>query len=109
MAEVMSKADFCSCLDTLKKYTAWENTLYDNGIDLCGTPVAELAEKLQAAMCGFNSDWSYDSKLDFDWILEWSFDNIPRTQKRHGKLWLIDTPEDLYEFLVFMNANGWEA
>jgi hypothetical protein len=109
MAQVMNKTDFCNCLETLRKYTFWENTLYNNGIDLTNTPVADLVEKLQLAMCGFDLEWSYDKKLGFDWIIEWTFNNAEYIwQKRHGKEWFLKEPETLYEFLVFMNECGWE-
>ena len=109
MPQVMNKEDFCSCLETLRKYAAWENTMYLNGIDLGGTPVADLAEKLQLAMCGFNFEWSYDKKLGFDWIIEWTFNkDAYATQMRHGKEWFLEEATDLYDFLVFMNTHGWE-
>ena len=110
MAEVLNKKDFCNCLETLQKYAAWENTMYQNGIDLCTTPVADLAEKLQIVMCGFNLDWAYDKKLGFDWIIEWTFNNAEAwvAQTRHGVEWLLEDAETLYDFLVFMNERGWE-
>jgi hypothetical protein len=109
MAQVMNKHDFCSCIETLCKYSAWEKLMYDNGLDFTGTPVAELAEKLWAAMCGFNPEWAYDKKLEFDWIIEWSF-NPERYeyQTRHGRKWTLTSAEILYDFLVFMNEHGWE-
>ena len=109
MGRIMSKADFCSCLDTLKKFSAWDAKMYENGIDLCNTPVGELAEKLQLAMCGFNYDWSYDKKLEFDWICEWTFNPEAYVyQTRHGRDWSLMDASILYDFLVFMNEHGWE-
>ena len=106
---IISKKDFCTCLETLRKYAAWENTLYSSGIDLGSTPVNELAEKLQLAMCGFSTSWSFDKKLEFDWIIEWAFDpEAYIAQTRHGKEWLLDDASVLYDFLVFMNEHGWE-
>jgi hypothetical protein len=109
MAQVMNKTDFCNCLETLRKYSAWENTLYTTGIDLSATPVSDLAEKLQLAMCGFNVKWSFDEKLEFDWIIEWAFNpEAYINQTRHGKEWLLEDAGTLYDFLVFMNDLGWE-
>ena len=109
MAQVMNKSDFCNCLRTLRKYSECESAMYENGIDLCVTPVNELAEKLQLAMCGFDIDWSYDPKLDIDWIIEWSFNpETYRAQTRHGRTWDLEDASILYDFLVFMNENGWE-
>jgi hypothetical protein len=108
MTKVMNKKDFCSCLETLQKYAAWENTMYQNGIDLCGTPVVELAEKLQFVMCGFDFDWSFDKKLEFDWITEWAFNKEECiAQTRHGREWFLEDASTLYDFLVFMNERGW--
>ena len=105
----MNKQDFCNCLNTLCKYASWENAMYSNGIDFGNTPVVELAEKLQLAMCGFNMDWSYDTKLGFDWIIEWTFNTEAyKEQTRHGRTWLLEEAGILYDFLVFMNDNGWE-
>lgn len=109
MAQVMNKVDFCNCLETLRKYSFWENALYSNGIDLGATPVADLAAKLQEAMCGFNLEWSYDKKLGFDWIVEWTFNAAAYiNQTRHGRNWFLEEPGTLYDFLVFMNEHGWE-
>lgn len=109
MSQIMNKEDFCSCLETLRKYSAWENTMYSSGLDFGATPLSEVTEKLQLAMCGFNLEWSYDKKLEFDWIIEWSFNSEHYLyQTRHGKEWLLDTAEALYDFLVFMNSHGWE-
>ena len=108
MAQVMNKTDFCDCLEVLRRYSTWESTMYNSGLDFGTTPVSELAEKLHSAMCGFNFDWAYDTKLSVDWIIEWNFnfDNC-KTQVRHNKEWILDTAESLYDFLVFMNEHGW--
>jgi hypothetical protein len=110
MANVMDKFEFCECLEMLKKYAAWENILYENGIDLTSTPVADLVEKFHMAMCGFDTEWSYDPKMDFDWIIEWCFNVEPYVKQiRHGKEWYIGTASGLYDFLVYMNTYGWDA
>lgn len=109
MTQVMNKSNFCKCLDTLRKYASWENTMYANGVDFGNTPVVDLAEKLQLAMCGFDMEWSYDKKLGFDWIIEWTFNpDTYKEQTRHGKHWLLEEAGILYDFLVFMNELGWE-
>ena len=109
MTQVMNKTNFCECLEMLRKYSAWENALYDNGIDLTNTPASDLAEKLHQAMCGFNIDWSYDDKLGFDWVIEWAFNSgYYVAQTRHGKEWVLESAGALYDFLVFMNEHGWE-
>ena len=106
---VMDKVNFCKCFNALREYSAWENNMYKNGLDFAYTPVSNIAEKLQLAMCGFNLDWSYDKKLEFDWIIEWAFNpDSYASQIRHGREWLLNTPENLYDFLVFMNERGWE-
>ena len=109
MTQIMNKTDFCKCLETLKKYSAWEKIMYENGLDFAYTAVSDLAEKLQLAMCGFNHEWSYDKKLEFDWIIEWAFNSEAyRAQTRHGREWDLMTGAELYDFLMFMNDNGWE-
>jgi hypothetical protein len=60
-------------------------------------------------MCGFNQEWSYDKKLGFDWIIEWTFNTAAYINPtRHGKEWFLEEPETLYDFLVFMNEHGWK-
>ena len=109
MTKIMNKTDFCTCLETLCKYSSWENLMYNNGIDLSNTPVSDLAEKLQLVMCGFNREWSYDEKLGFDWIIEWAFNpDSYKVQTRHGREWVLEDGGLLYDFLVFMNEYGWE-
>ena len=109
MVQIMNKSDFCDCLRALRRYSAWENTMYTNGLDFGNTPIMELTEKLQRAMCGFNDDWSYDKKLGFDWIISWTSDPEPKfMQTRHGRTWKLDDAGILYDFLVFMNEYGWE-
>ena len=109
MNKVMDKANFCVCLEALHRYSVWEAAMYKNGIDFTSTPVSELAEKLQLTMCGFDPNWSFDEKLEFDWIIEWAFNpEAYAAQTRHGKEWLLTDAATLYEFLVFMNEYGWE-
>lgn len=109
MAQIMDKTNFCKCLETLRKYSLWENTMYTSGLDFNNTPVSDLTEKLQLAMCGFDLDWSYDKKLEFDWIIEWTFNAAAYiNQTRHGVTWFLEEAEVLYDFLVFMNERGWK-
>ena len=109
MTQAMNKTDFCNCLETIRKYALWENELYKNGIDLGATPAADLAVKLQEAMCGFDLEWSYDKKLGFDWIVEWTFNKAEyAVQERHGREWFLEEAEALYDFLMFMDEHGWE-
>jgi hypothetical protein len=109
MVQIMDKENFCKCLETLRKYSFWENTMYNNGLDFNNTPVSDLTEKLQLAMCGFNPEWSYDKKLEFDWIIEWTFNAANYiNQTRHGREWFLEEAGTLYDFLIFMNENGWE-
>ena len=105
----MKKKEFCQCLETLRKFGAWERHLYECGIDLEGTPASALAEKIHELMCGSNSDWAYDKKLEIDWILEWAYHESPYLeQERHGRKWILDDAGILYEFINFMNEYGWE-
>ena len=103
----MTKGQFCVCANTLRDYALWERKLYECGMDLTGTPAAMLAEKIQEAMCGFDLNWSYDTKKEFDWIIEWCFGE-DLTEKRHGCEFVLDSALALYDFLVFMNEHGWE-
>ena len=108
MTDVMNKTNFCSCLETLRRYSIWENAMYSNNLDFGATPVNELVEKLHLAMCGFKYDWAYDKKLEFNWIFEWAFNpEAYKEQTRHGRTWLLEKPGILYDFLVFMNEHGW--
>jgi hypothetical protein len=60
-------------------------------------------------MCGFDINWSFDSKLEFDWIIEWAFNpEAYIAQTRHGVEWFLKDAEILYDFLVFMNERGWD-
>ena len=109
MTNVMNKTNFCTCIEALRKYSTWETVMYNNGIDFSTTPVGELAEKLQLAMCGFDTSWSFDEKLEFDWIIEWAFNpEAYINQTRHGREWFLKDAGILYDFLVFMNEHGWE-
>jgi hypothetical protein len=105
----MNKTNFCACLEVLRKYSAWESAMYNNGLDFSNTPINDLTEKLQLAMCGFDLEWSYDKKLEFDWVIEWSFNpDFYKGQERHGRKWTFEDAGSLYDFLVFMNEYGWE-
>lgn len=106
----MNKLEFCNCLDTLRQYGDWERKMYECGFDTTSTPVGMLAENLQAAMCGFDLDWSYDTKMGLDWIIEWTYspDSPNFVQTRHGHTFNLTEPSALYDFLVFMNEHGWE-
>ena len=105
----MKKQNFCVFANTLRDYGSWERKLYECGIDLEGTPVAHMAENMWSAMCGFDPSFSYDEKLGFDWIIEWTCNESPYlVQHRHGHEWHLDNAGLLYDFLVFMNEHGWE-
>lgn len=105
----MKRKDFIKCAKALREYVVWERNLYNCNIDLGPTPVNNVVGNLQMAMCDFNDSWSYDKKLDFDWIVEWSFDESPHFfQTRHGREFDLREAGALYDFLVFMNEHGWE-
>lgn len=103
----MTKGQFCVCANTLRDYALWERKLYECGMDLTGTPAARLAENIQAAMCDFDYEWAYDTKKEFDWIIEWCFGEV-FCEERHGREFVLDSAGALYDFLVFMNEHGWE-
>ena len=103
----MTRGEFIVCANTLRDYASWERKLYECGMDLMNTPAAHLAENIQAAMCDFNPDWSYDSAQGFDWIVEWCFGEV-LFAKRHGISFDLDDAGALYDFLIFMNEHGWE-
>ena len=105
----MKRKDFIKCAKALREYVVWERNLYNCDIDLGPTPVNNVVGNLQMAMCDFNDSWSYDKKLDFDWIVEWSFDESPHFfQTRHGVEFDLHEAGAVYDFLVFMNEHGWE-
>ena len=104
----MTRGQFCVCANTLRDYAIWERKLYECGMDLADTPAAHMAENLQAVMCDFDSDWSYDTKKGFDWIVEWCFGEI-FFEERHGREFVLKDAGALYDFLMFMNEHGWEA
>lgn len=105
----MKRKDFIECAESLRNYADWERKMYGCGIDMCNTPVSMLAEKLQETMCDFDEDWSYDEKLKFDWIVEWSFSQGSHFfHTRHGVEFDLNDAGALYDFLVFMNEHGWE-
>ena len=105
----MKRKDFIKCAKALREYAVWERNLYNCDIDLGPTPVNNVVGNLQMAMCDFNDSWSYDKKLDFDWIVEWSFDESPHFfQTRHGVELYLHEAGALYDVLVFMNEHGWE-
>lgn len=105
----MTKGEFCKCADTLRKYSNWERMMYNWGIDFTNTPVNDLADTLHTVMCESDPNWSYDTKLGFDWVIEWCFNESPDLYAtRHGREFHLETSADLYEFLVAMNELGWE-
>ena len=106
----MKRKDFIECAKALREYAIWEHNLYNCDIDLGPTPVNNVVGNLQMAMCDFNDSWSYDKKLDLDWIVEWGFDESPHFfQTRHGVKFDLREAGALYDFLVFMNEHGWEG
>ena len=105
----MKKGQFCLCLRTLREFGSWENNLYNCGIDLEGTPAADLASLVHTLMCDCDPDWAYDTKLSIDWIIEWACgESDIYHQKRHGREWDLTEAGILYEFIEFMNEYGWE-
>lgn len=105
----MTRENFIKCATYLREYAVWERSLYRCDIDLGFTPINNVVGALQMAMCDFNDSWSYDKKLEFDWIVEWSFDESPYFfQTRHGVEFDLHEAGALYDFLVFMNEYGWE-
>ena len=105
----MRKQNFCVFANTLRDYGSWERKLYECGIDLEGRPVAHMAENMWAAMCEFDPSFSYDEKLGFDWIIEWTCNETPYVSiHRHGREFDLTSASALYDFLVFMNEHGWE-
>jgi hypothetical protein len=107
----MTRSEFIAIAETLRNYGEWEKNLYALGIDLTGTPAMNLAESLECFMRNGDLNWSYDEKLEFDWIIEWCYtpDSPNFTQHRHGKDFDLTDAGALYDFLVFMNEHGWEA
>lgn len=106
----MNKIDFCECMRVLRNFAEWERKMYDCGFDVNSTPVGDMAEYLQGAMCNFNSEYDYDEKLGINWIIEWTYtpDSPNFSQKRHGVEFELSDAGALYDFLVFMNEHGWE-
>ena len=105
----MTRENFIKCAIYLREYATWERNLYACDIDLAPTPINNVVGALQLAMCDFNDAWSYDKKLEIDWIVEWVYDESPHFhQTRHGREFILRRAGDLYDFLVFMNEHGWE-
>ena len=67
----MNKSEFVKCAKALLEYSSWERKLYECGMDLESTPANKMADLLHQLMCDGNPDWAYDTKLEFDWIIEW--------------------------------------
>lgn len=105
----MKKENFCVFANTLRDYGSWERKLYECGINLEVTPIAHMAENMWAAMRDFDPSFSYDEKLGFDWIIEWTCNETPYVSiYRHGRDFDLSTAGALYDFLMFMNEHGWE-
>lgn len=106
----MKKSQFCDCMMTLREYAAWERRLYELGIDLMETPASKLVYCVEHLMRGCDNNWSYDTKLGMDWIIEWAYtpDSPLFVQTRHGRTWKLEDARTLFEFLEFMNEHGWE-
>lgn len=106
----MKRSEFIAAAETLRNYGEWEKKLYGLGIDLTGTPAMSLAESLECLMRHTDVTWSYDEKLEFDWIIEWCYtpDSPNFEQTRHGVKFDLTDAGDLYDFLMFMNVHGWE-
>ena len=105
----VKRENFIKCAEYLREYARWEKKMYDCDIDLAYTPANNVVGALQLAMCDFNDAWSYDEQLEFDWIVEWVYEDSPNYfQKRHGVEFDLTDAGALYDFLVFMNEHGWE-
>ena len=107
---MMDKFEFCNLATKLREYAQWDRKLYECGIDISYSPAGDLAEAVWEAMTDYNPNWSYDEKLQFDWIIEWVYspDSPNLIQDRHNREFALTTPEALYEFILFMNKHGWE-
>ena len=105
----MKKSEFCKCIKALRKYSLWERKMYECGFDLAPTPITDVLDALALCMGDFDPEWAYDDKEGLNWIIEWSFheDGPDFIQTRYGRTWNLSDPEILYDFLVFMNENGW--
>lgn len=106
----MKRNEFIKCAKALRDYSSWERKMYECGFDLASTPVTSVLDAFAQCMCDFNSDWFYDTKLELDWLIEWSFgmNDGMLHQERHGHTFNLTEPSALYDFLVFMNEHGWE-
>jgi hypothetical protein len=107
----MRRSEFVAIAETLRNYGEWEKKLYALGIDLTGTPVNDLVDYVEQLVRAGKSNWSYDKKLEFDWIIEWVYspDSPNFEQTRHGRRWILEDAGILYDFIEFMNEYGWEA
>ena len=103
----MTKENFCKCAAVMLNYSSWERKLYECGMNLEGTPANDMADLLHTLMCEGNPDWAYDTKLGFDWIIEWCFGECTG-DRRYGKDFDLSDAGALYDFIVFMNEHGWE-
>lgn len=105
----MKRSEFCDCMQVLREFACWDRKLYELGIDMTETPASKLAEYIERIMRNYNDDWSYDDKLGIDWIIEWAYtpDSPLFTQTRYGRTWNLEDAGVLYEFLEFMNEEGW--
>ena len=106
----INRSEFCNIMKVLREYADWERKMYDCDIDMGVTPVGAMAEHLQGVACQFNWNWSYDQKLEFDWLTEWIYtpDSPTLIQVRHGRTWTLTDAGVLYDFIEFMNEYGWE-
>ena len=105
----MKKSEFCKCVKALRNYAEWERKMYECGFDLASTPITEVLDALALCMCDFDSEWAYVDKLEMNWIVEWTFhrENPIFYQVRHGCVFELTSAEALYDFLCFMNEQGW--
>ena len=103
----MIRENFVKCANVLRDYSSWERKLYECGMNLEETPANDMADLLHRLMCDGNPDWAYDTKLEFDWIIEWCFSGFVDAE-RHGHYFNLYDAGALYDFIVFMNEHGWE-
>lgn len=103
----MTRENFVKCAHALASYSTWERKLYECGMNLTDTPANSIVDLLHHLMCDDNPDWAYDTKAEFDWIIEWCFGEAVFAF-RYGKYFDLGDPGALYDFIVFMNEHGWE-
>lgn len=99
--------NFVSGVNVLREYVEWEQKMYDLGIDLQETKVADLFNELLNQIQDGNDKYGWDEVTEKNWILEWCYNvRYSTIFKRLNIEYNISNAEQLYYFINDLNKEG---